>query len=395
MTNTDHQPKCGPLSARNRLEVAINGLRSVAGRLGNSLRRACDQALRFSPGPLGWRRRIWMDGFRKPWRLVLLGTLGLVAVALDAAPAAAAAPTATVSPTVTPALAQQGSWAAVAEGGDGAAWYLASYSSGFSSGWTSLGGRVLTTPAVADYVNNPYGAPAPIFAAIGTDHQVYLTTVPIAPAVTWTPVGGYCLSGPAATITSSASGGADQLTVACEGGDGAMWVENVLIEPVGPHGTPFPVRILQGWTSYGGTLGAGPAIANVGDTGAVFFAETPRQQVFYETQPNSWTATPFYCKGHLAGGTTVENLIALGCQGGDGQMWIGFTSSPNALTGLTASPQGGALIGGPGLAPVVNGPGLMFAEGTDHAAYDKVPGTTTWSYLGGYLLGDGINATSL
>jgi hypothetical protein len=177
----------------------------------------------------------------------------------------------------------------------------------------------------------------------------------------------------------------DDLSTACEGADGAMWVEHVFIEPVGPSNNPVPVRILQEWTSFGGILAAGPAI----DSGSTFFAETPGGQVFYATQPNSWTPTPFYCRGHLAGG--VFNNAVLGCQGGDGEMWL-VTSG---VTGLTASPQGGALIGGPGLATEFNGPTLMFAEGTDHAAYVKVAGTTSWSLLGGYLLGDGINATVL
>jgi hypothetical protein len=93
------------------------------------------------------------------------------------------------------------SWVAVAEGGDGAAWYLGSA----SSGWSSLGGRVLTAPAVADYANNPFGEPVPIFAAIGTDHQVWVTNIGSAP--TWYPVGGYCASTPAVGIFNSRAAG--------------------------------------------------------------------------------------------------------------------------------------------------------------------------------------------
>jgi hypothetical protein len=281
-------------------------------------------------------------------------------------------------------------WAAVAEGANGAAWYINPEPLPASGAtWTSLGGNVLTTPAVADYGNNPYGDPVPIFAAIGTDHQVWVTSVGSAP--TWYPVGGYCLSSPAANILNTASGGMDDLSIACEGGDGAMWVEQVFIEPVGPVNNPVPVGILQGFTSFGGGIVAGPAIDALPlDAGPVYFVEGPNHQVFYTTQPNSWTPTPFYCTGHLAGG--AFNNSVLGCQGMDGQMWL-VTSSNGSLTGLTAAPQGGALIGGPGLASLPTT--WMFAEGTDHSGYFEVAGTTPWFSLGGYLIGDGINATIL
>jgi hypothetical protein len=402
-----------------------------------------------------------VDRFPKYWGLLLFAAVGLVALALNATPAAAATATVTVSPTAVPAggtVTISGSvdptvcpvsdpvtltdtavfppdgfgptverdstgafstsytvpastpvgsyniglrcgggdtgvfatlqvtrpWAAVAEGGDGAAWYLSS-----ASDWSSLGGSVLTTPTVTSYANNPYGAPVPIFVAIGTDHQVWVTSVGSAP--TWYPVGGYCLSSPAAGIFDSASGGQDDLTIACEGGNGAMWVEDVLIAAAGPSNNPVPVRILQGFTSYGGNIGAGPTIDDVPNTGPVFFAEAPSGQVYYESQPNSWTATYFFCTGHLAGGALLGDTV-LGCQGGDGQMWL-VTTSNGTLAGMTASPQGGALIGGPGLAS--GSSTFMFAEGTNHSAYEEVAGTTSWVSLGGYLLGDGINATSL
>jgi hypothetical protein len=301
-----------------------------------------------------------------------------------AAPSATPTTAAPISATVT---TTPRSWAAVVEGGDGAAWYHTT-----SSSWNSLGGRVLTTPAVANYANNPYGGPVPLFVTIGTDHQVWVTSIGSAP--TWYPVGGYCLSSPTAAILNSASGGMDDLTIACEGGDRAMWVEHVLVAPVGPAHNPIPVRILQGYTSYGGILAAGPAMADV--NGPVFFAEGPSHQVFYTTQPNAWVPTPFSCTGHLAGGISFASpAIVLGCQGTDGQMWTVTTSSANALTGLTSHPQGGALLGGPGLASEFNNPPLMFAEGTDHQAWVKVAGATSWSSLGGFVLGDGINATTL
>jgi hypothetical protein len=261
---------------------------------------------------------------------------------------------------------------------------------------------VLTTPAVADYSNNPYGGPVPIFAAIGTDHQVWVTSIGSAP--TWYPVGGYCLSSAAAAFTGTFPGGQDFLSIACEGSDGALWVELVGILPAGPADNPIPLQIVQGWTSFGGVLAAGPAIDTDFGAGAgpVYFAETPSHQVFYATQPNAWTPTSFYCVGHLAGGSFDSgggsSNDVLGCQGTDSQMW--FVTN-NGAQGLGALPQGGTLIGGPGMGEVLNTPNteapLLFAEGTDHAAYDEWAESTPpqWSYLGGYIVGDGINASGL
>lgn len=298
-----------------------------------------------------------------------------------------------------PAGAQTPTWVAVVEGSDGAAWYLNPEPSPASAAvWTSLGGRVLSTPAVADYSGSPFGGPVPVFAAIGSDHQVWLTSVGSAP--TWYPVGGYCVSSPAAAISTQHAGGVDGLAIACEGLDGAMWAETVILAPNGRVNIPIPIQIVHPFTSYGGTLGAGPGIAELSDSGPIYFAETPSHQVFYalEGQPDSWTPTPFYCTGHLAGDfaspiVSSANPIAFGCQGLDGEMWVVTTTSANTLTGLTALPEGGGLIGGPGLA--YGASTLMFAEGTNHTAWAEVAGTTPWFDLGGNLLGDGVNAVTL
>lgn len=262
------------------------------------------------------------------------------------------------------------------------------------AGWHSLGGRIIASPALAAVPESGELA-SPLFIATATDHSLWIRSL----SQNWTSLTPglftYCLDSPAAAVTEPAT--APVLTVACEGADHALYAATVAVPSSG-------LPTVTGWTDLGGALGFGPAVAPVNGVITYFVtAGVNRGQVGSEiwtrTDVTGWRPMPSYvalepaqayCIGPPAaaialGGTTTW----FGCHGLDGQLWAGGgVGFPFSL-----HPEGGALIGGPGVA-VDSGGTSFLAEGTDHSVWIEDAGTGSWRTLGGQVVG-GIGAVGL
>jgi hypothetical protein len=228
----------------------------------------------------------------------------------------------------------------------------------------------------------------PVFAAIGTDHQMYIADQA---NPNWLGLGGYCIYTPGVAVFNN------DLVLSCAGGNAELWYESV---PTADLTGTWNAATIQGyantWQTAGGTLGAGPAVAGDTSNGTLYFvAETPNHQVWFDLGGNTpnWVATTFYCNGHVTA-TVYGSTVSAGCQGIDGQMYSGSTTN-GTLPG-SWSAQGGTLLGGPGIAGATDpSQSVLFAEATDHTVWYAVSGTGNWQSIGGYATDDGVNAANI
>jgi hypothetical protein len=247
-----------------------------------------------------------------------------------------------------------------------------------SPGWQSLGGQIIAAPTVAA-VPQTSGMASPLFVATGTDHSLWVRSL----SQNWTSLTPglftYCLDNPAAVVTGSAS--SPMLTVACEGGDHSLYAATV---PVPSGGLPT----VTGWTSLGGALGAGPAVAPVNGVITYFVTASFNDgQVWTRTDTTGWGPTGFFCLGHPAAGIAQGGTTTFfGCQGTDGQLWAGPLSNVAAL--------GGAITPGPGLG-ITSAGDFFFAEANfgGGSVWSRTT-TADWADLGGAVL-NGVGAVGL
>jgi len=244
-------------------------------------------------------------------------------------------------------------------------------------GWHSLGGTLAAPPAVAA-APNPYGVtPAqPLFIAASTNRLLYIRSL----TVGWRPLGsapGGCYDGPAAVITGTT------LTVACRGANNALW-ENSATVP--SSGLP---QFTGAWTSMGGVLTAGPALAPVGGT-LWFFARGPNGHIYLRTLASGFTQTQWACIGSpAAAAEAASGDMIFACQGRDHTLY----EAHNSGTGWSSAVSlGGQLTGGPAVAATTQSTDLL-AEGPHQAVWQWTP-STSWSSLGGVVVG-GVGAVAL
>jgi hypothetical protein len=142
------------------------------------------------------------------------------------------------------------------------------------------------------------------------------------------------------------------------------------------------------WTSRGGALGAGPAVAPVNGVITYFVtASFNNGQVWTTTNGTDWGATPWNCIGHPAAGIAQGGTTTFfGCQGTDGQLWAGPMTDVVAL--------GGAITPGPGLG-ITSAGDLFFAEANFGGGSVWLRTTTAdWASLGGAVQ-NGVGAVGL
>jgi Bacterial Ig-like domain (group 3) len=272
---------------------------------------------------------------------------------------------------VTPATA----YTVAAEGTDGALW---AQSPQLPSGWQSLGGQLLAAPAVAA-VPEASGLPSPLFIATGTDHSLWIRSLD----ENWTSLtpglSTYCLDSPAAVVIGPSS--APTLSVACEGSDHGLYAATVAVPSSG-------LPTVSAWTSLGGDLGAGPAVAPVNGVLTYFVtAGFNDGQVWTRTVSTNWGPTSWHCVGHPAAGIAQGGTTTFfGCEGTDGQLWAG------PLSGVIA--EGGAIEPGVALG-ITSGGAFMFAEASfgAHSVWFRTP-TANWASLGGSVV-NGVGAVGL
>lgn len=203
-----------------------------------------------------------------------------------------------------------------------------------AGGFAGLGGQLVAAPAVvAVPVSGQLSSP--LYLGVGTDSNVYVRSTSQA----WQPLSSSpvsCLDSVGAAVTTVA--GLSTLTVACEGSDRALWYA---------HGTVSATALptLSGWQSLGGVLGAGPAVATLGNT--LTFLVTGSDGVVYSRDLiHGYTAMPWQCISHpalAARGSTAY----FACHGGDGALWYAVNSG--SAWGPAQS-AGGAILDGPAIA---------------------------------------------
>ncbi len=241
--------------------------------------------------------------------------------------------------------------------------------------WLDFGGQLIAAPALAsDPSNAPPDAPGSPFVVVnGTDHNLWTVNQ----LQGWQPLSStpaYCIDNPAAVITSAHAAGAFVLTVACQGGDHALWFAQT---QAGNLLAPLPLT----WQSLGGAMVNGPAVAPVDPihrtaNGALtFFVNGIDGHVWTRTLDTGWSQTPWQCVGHPAAAATLSTLIpttgqvtVFACQGRtDHTLWF----SHNFGGGwIDTQSLGGLLIDGPGVA-VGPSTATFFVEGVDQGGWHR------------------------
>ncbi len=305
----------------------------------------------------------------KRFGIACAGSVALAGVAL--APVTIAAAQASSSPAPAIAIA--------AEGTNGQMYVQ---SPQLSAGWHAEGGDITGPPAVAAAPNaNGTTAVSPLFVATGTDQHLYIRSLTsgwqeITPVAT-------CLGSPAAMITGSTT---LTLTVACEGTSRALYYDTATVPASG-----LPA-FTTGWAYLGGTLSAGPAVAQVGGT-TTFFAPGAGGRIYTRTISAGFAEQPWACIGSPAAAVqAATGETVFGCQGTDHALWYATSSG----TGWSAAASlGGSMIGGPGIAATGGSSQQVefLAEGTNHAVYERTT-TAGWASLGGSVV-DGVGAVAL
>jgi hypothetical protein len=225
-------------------------------------------------------------------------------------------------------------------GADASAWVSSS-----GGQFAPLSGILTGAPAV---ISLP-GASNHLIIAAGADHDVWVYSEGFG----WEPFSRapvYCLDNPAAAMVGS------NLLVACQGGDHSLWYAQV------PVTTSVPP--LGAWSSLGGALGAGPAVAPVGGQ-ALFAVVDPSGAPWMRTIAGPYSSTPWRCVGHPALVTSgATNYFA--CHGLDGALWWATWS----VSGWgSATRAGGVVVDGVGLAPVPAGAATAYIEGSDSSVW--------------------------
>jgi hypothetical protein len=259
-----------------------------------------------------------------------------------------------------------------AVGGDGALWVQAPQLGG---GWHSLGGQISAPPAVAAPAPTGTTPAQPVFITTASNHQLYIRSL----TAGWAAVGpakASCIGQPAAVVTGTT------LTVGCRGLNNALW-ENSATLPA--SGLP---QFTHGWTTLGGTLTAGPAVAPVNGT-PTFFAPQAGGRIYLRTLATGYQSTPWICIASPAAATSPTGQTTFACQGGNHALW----EAVNTGTGWPgATSLGGTMIAGPALAALTTGTASL-VEGTNKAVWER-PAHASWVDLGG-IVNNGLSAVAL
>lgn len=236
-----------------------------------------------------------------------------------------------------------------------------------ATGWTTLGGQVVSAPAVVADAYRSY------VIVEGTNRLLYTRTT----ATAWSRISSTGCRNPAAALTGTV------VHITCRGGDGALWATRATIQQgrVGPVGSL--VRL-------GGSIIGGGAVAIVG--GSPLYAATGTDGVVRTRTPGTgWVATPLRCSGGpaiaAAGGSTY-----LACRNSAGALvW-----SRNVGSGFApARSAGAAIVGSPAIAVDRSGHATAYVQATTGAVWRKrLDPATSWSALSGVTV-RGVGATQI
>ncbi|MBV9279645.1 MAG: DUF3466 family protein [Chloroflexi bacterium] len=234
-------------------------------------------------------------------------------------------------------------------------------------GFTPLGGALLAAPAVAVLPPGQSGQPpVTLYVGLGTDHNLYVRS----DSQGWQPLtttSTYCIDSPALLALGTASNAT--MTVGCQGSDHALYVATGSFTGGLPR--------VGAWTSYGGYLMAGPAVAYV--DGVTSFFGIGTDSFVYRHTGGGWDRLKWQCIGHPAAGSSA-GFSYFACQGLDHALWYSIDDGSGWLVAYSA---GGALIDGPGLAATRDG-ATFYVEGTDGELYQTslpIGRTTTTGFI--------------
>src|SRR5262249_50306721 len=151
------------------------------------------------------------------------------------------------------------------------------------------------------------------------------------------------------------------LTVACRGLNNALYVNSATVPSSG-----LP-QFTLGWTSLGGTLSAGPAVAPVGGK-MTFFSRANNRPVYIRALTWGYAARPGAGIGAPAGAAErASSATTFACQGGATHA---LYVAANGGAGWTkAVSLGGSLAGGPAVAATSRATDLFAENSTNHAVY--------------------------
>jgi hypothetical protein len=247
------------------------------------------------------------------------------------------------------------------------------------NGWGSLGGILLSAPAVAS-VPNGANKGAPLFIGTGADHDLWVRTTGLG----WQRLHdspAYCIDNPAAAVIGGT------LYVACQGGDHALWL-NQSSGAVTPGVIPTLTR--GTFQALGGNLSAGPALAKVPLRAGPDIMAVNSDNSVSDWYGGSFHATSFGCIGHPALATKSDGSRAyFGCKGLDSALWQSQNDgSTNGGNWFGTGSLVGYILDGPGISPTAQGV-TFYGEGGDQAVWERtlVTGWTSDSGIVKYGVG--------
>lgn len=255
---------------------------------------------------------------------------------------------------------------------------------GYGSHYDGLGGRLVAAPAVARIgASNPSNPPNVLYVGTGTDNQLWARTDTLG----WrrlSSTGTFCKGGPGAFIAGSSA-----LTVACRGGDDALYYAEATI---GDGSIP----VMNTWKRLGGILSAGPAIGISQQKGdAITFLVVGQDGRIYENTKAGYAAMPWQCKGHVAF-NSLGDTSWFGCRGLNDALWVA-RNTPSGWGGVFS--LGGVLTAGPGVAVGANA-SVFLVQGGDNGVWQRIVNNESGNPTGGYASNGGqikfgVNAAAL
>lgn len=226
-----------------------------------------------------------------------------------------------------------------------------------------LFGATTAAPAAAVQPATLAGDPAATYYVVtGTDQHLYGSTA----ASGWTlmSANGWCLGAPGALVWGR--GGVDVMTVSCLGTDHAIYVLTMpLVRGQAPQQS-------SGWLSLGGSFSSGPALGWLGSVPTVTAVDSSHH---LETRPltgGAWTTVPNgpACQSRpaMASAASAAQVTWLGCRGlGDQALW---TMTAQGGTWSTPQSSGGVLFDGPSLVPTGAQSVVADVQGDDNTVYE-------------------------
>jgi subtilisin family serine protease len=293
-----------------------------------------------------------------------------VSLSESATPNADPAPMPMYSGTATaPAVAVTSSGVHVFVVGYDLALYIRTRKDGTWSGWTSLGGTLVGSPAAV-----ALDASTTVIAGRGADsHLILRTLTDSGTASGWLDLGGTITGRPAVTVSSSGV-----VTVVARGTDGAAWTRQ---RTGGTWGS---------WVSLGGRLTSGFAATSTSGSAATVSAAGTDNALWVRHNSGSWSAWSS-AGGYLSAdpaltGTPDGTGTVAFVRGGDNACWLRLGDSAAGSWQAWTS-IGGGMMAAP--AAAVEGTAVdVFTVGLDGQLWENVAanGATASGWTGWHRL---------